>query len=61
MLDGRQRFIATLGSKVIAAILHDIVQLQNNGIVVRTNFSYSRLDILGILIAGSILEFKGEP
>ena len=55
MVDGRQQFIATVGNKNLGALLHDVVQIQNNGIGVRTNFTYSRLDIFAILIAGSIL------
>ena len=60
MVKGRQQFIATLESKVAAAILHDIVQMQNNGLGVRTNFNYSLSDILAIQIAGSILKFRNK-
>ena len=60
MVDGRQQFIATLESKNLGAILHDIVQMQNNGLGVRTNFNYSQRDVFAILIAGSILEFRNE-
>ena len=33
--------------------------MQNNSIGVRTNFNYTRLDMFGIIIAGSILDFRG--
>jgi hypothetical protein len=59
MVDGRQQFIATVGNKNLGAILHDIVQMQNNSIGVRTNFNYTRLDMFGMIIAGSILDFRG--
>ena len=58
MVDGRQQFIATVSQKLLAALIHDVVQIQNNGIKVKTNFNYSQLEILGILSIGSVLDFR---
>ena len=59
MVDGRQQFIATVASKHMAAMVHDIVQIQSKGIKkVKANFDYTMLDILGILIIGSLLDFR---
>jgi hypothetical protein len=43
----------------MAAMVHDIVQMQSKGIKkIKTNFDYSILDVMGILIIGSILDFR---
>lgn len=42
----------------MGAIIHDIVQIQNNGIKVKTNFSLSYLDLLAVLTIGSLLDYK---
>lgn len=59
MVEGRQQFIATVSSKQMAAMAHDIVQMQSKGIKkIKANFDYTMEDIIGILIVGSLLEFR---
>ena len=58
MVDHKQQFIATVDNKMVGALIHDIVQIQNNGIKMKTNFNYTLLDLLGIVIMGSLLDFR---
>lgn len=59
-VDGRHQFIMTVENKQMAAIINDIVLIQNNGIKIKTNFNYNYYDVFGIMILGSILEFRNN-
>ena len=58
MVDHKQQFIATVDNKMVGALIHDIVQIQNNITKMKTNFNYTLLDLLGIVIMGSLLDFR---
>lgn len=59
MVNGRQQFIATVADKTMAAMIHDIVQMQDKGIrKIKANFDYRMIDILAIAIVGSFMEFR---
>lgn len=59
-LDGRQEYVANFDDIILAAIVYDIIHIQNNGIDVKTNFSYRLIDLLGILVIGSLLDMRAE-
>ena len=58
MVGRRQLFIATVDNKEMAAIIHDIISIQNNGLGVKTNFSYSMLDLIAISMSKSFLDVR---
>jgi len=58
IVERRQQFIATVENKQMAAVVHDIVQIQNNGLVVKTNFNYSMRDLLALLCMPSLLDVR---
>ena len=58
MVGRRQLFIATVDNKEMAAIIHDIISIQNNGLGVKTNFSYSMLDLIAISMSQSFLDVR---
>lgn len=58
MVNGKQQFIATVNNMHQAAMIYDIVQIQQKGVKrIRTNFDYTVLDVLAIAMLGSILDF----
>lgn len=58
MVGRKQLFIATVDDKEMAAMIHDIISIQNNGLNVKTNFSYTMLDLIAISMVGSILDVR---
>jgi hypothetical protein len=40
----------------MAALIYDIVQLQSNGLEVKTNLNYSKLDIIAILSIDQVFD-----
>ena len=51
IVNRRQQFIATVDNKEMAAVVHDMIQIQNNGITIKTNFSYTIPDLIALLTA----------
>ena len=49
MFDGQQNFVGTFDNVNMAAIIYDIVQIQQNGLEVKTNLSYRKVDLIAIL------------
>ena len=58
IVDRRQQFIATVENKFMAAVVHDIIQIQNNGLGVKTNFSYNTREVLAILCLPALTDAK---
>ena len=58
MVDSRQQFIATVDNVTLAAIIHDVISIQCNGLSVKTNFNYSMLDLLAIVCSPQVLDIK---
>lgn len=58
IVERRQQFIATVENKQMAAVVHDIVQIQNNGLIVKTNFNYSVRDLLALVCMQSLLDVR---
>lgn len=42
----------------MAAVVHDIVQIQNNGLMVKTNFNYTVRDCLALICIDSLLDVR---
>lgn len=58
IVERRQQFIATVENKDLAALIHDFVQIQNNGLRVKTNFNYTIRDLLALLCMPSLLDVR---
>lgn len=58
IVERRQQFIATVDNKELAALIHDIVQMQNNGLMVKTNFNYTVRDLLALMSMRSLLDVR---
>ena len=48
--------MATVDNKEMAAVIYDIIQIQNNGISIKTNFTYTILDLIAILTIQSLMD-----
>ena len=49
MIDNRQQFIATVDNMSMAALIHDVISIQSNGMNIKTNFNYTKADVLEVL------------
>jgi hypothetical protein len=49
MINNRQQFIATVDNMAMAALIHDVISIQCNGLNVKTNFNYTKIDLLAIM------------
>ena len=57
-LKGKQTFIATVEDMAMAALIHDIISIQANGLNAKTNFSYSRWNLLAIISQPQFIDIK---
>ena len=48
----------TVDNKEMAALVHDVIQIQNNGIMIKTNFSYTILELLALLTVQSLMDVR---
>ncbi len=51
--------MATVESAVFGALIHDIVSIQSNGLDVKTNFNYTKFEVLLIISRPSL--FANSP
>ena len=56
----KQMYISTFDDKIVAALIFDIIAIQQNGPSVSTNFSFTLKDILAIFSMGSMLDYKAN-
>jgi hypothetical protein len=42
----------------MAAMIHDIISIQSNGLNVKTNFNYSMIDLIAITLSRPVLDVK---
>lgn len=42
----------------MAAVIHDVISIQCNGLSVKTNFSYSKIDLMAIVCSPQLLDIK---
>lgn len=54
----RQQFVATVDHREFAALIHDIIQIQNNGITVKANFDFTVVEILALVTAQSMTDVR---
>jgi len=55
MVDGRKIYLGTVDNIMVAAILYDIVTIQNKGIKARTNFYYTKKEVIAVLFLKNLL------
>ena len=58
MIENRQQFIATVDNMSMAALIHDVISIQSNGMNVKTNFNYTKIDLVTILCLPQLLDTK---
>ena len=58
MVDGGKCYLGTVDNMIKAAVLYDIVSIQAKGLKAKTNFIYTRRELLAILFLKSLLEIK---
>ena len=57
-MDLIQHFIATVDNKTLAVIIHDIICFQSMGLRAKTNFKYSKLQLIALLCAPQLIDIK---
>jgi len=60
MIDGGKVYFGTVDNILMAAILYDIISIQNKGLKAKTNFMYKKLELFAILSLGSLMAVKKE-
>lgn len=58
MINNRQQFIATVDNMAMAALIHDVISIQCNGMNVKTNFNYTKIDLVAIMCLPQLLDIK---
>ena len=58
MIENRQQFIDTVDNMSMAALIHDVISIQSNGMNVKTNFNYTKIDLVTILCLPQLLDTK---
>ena len=60
MLQGGKEYLATVDSIEHAAILSDLLTIQNRGVKARTNYNYTKRELLALFSMDSLLQVR-EP
>lgn len=55
---GKQTFIATVEDMTMAALIHDIISIQSNGLAAKTNFGYTHWNLLAIICHPQMIDIK---
>ena len=58
MVDGAKVYLGTVDNMIKAAILYDMVSIQSKGFKAKTNFIYTRKELLALLSLKSLMEIK---
>ena len=58
MIRGKQCFIGTVDNVNMAALIYDIISVQSNGLDIKSNLSYSKLDIIAVLSIEQVFDEK---
>ena len=58
MIENRQQFIATVDNMSMAALIHDVISIQSNGMNIKANFNYTKIDLVSILCLPQLLDTK---
>ena len=60
MLQGGKEYLATVDSIERAAVLSDLLTIQNRGVKARTNYNYTKRELLALFSMDSLLQVR-EP
>ena len=55
MMEGKKVYLASVNNIMSAAIIHDFLTIQNKGLKSKTNFIYTKADLLAILNLNSLI------
>jgi hypothetical protein len=55
MMGGKKIYIASINNILSAAIINDFLTIQNKGLKSKTNFIYTKADLLAILNLNSLI------
>ena len=58
IVNRKQQFVVTVDNQELAAVVHDIIQIQNNGIKIKTNFSYTIIELMAVLTVQSFMDVR---
>jgi hypothetical protein len=60
MIDGIKIYMGTVDNIFKAAILFDIVTIQNRGLKAKVNFCYTKLELLAMLLLPNLTYLKKD-
>ena len=55
MIQGGKAYLATVDNILYAAILYDMLSIQTKGVKAKTNFNYTKKELLALLSMDSLL------
>ena len=58
MIDGQKVYLGTVDNILKAAILYDLVSIQAKGLKAKTNFIYTKKELIVILFLRSLMQIK---
>lgn len=58
MIDGQKVYFGTVDNIFKAAVLYDIVSIQSKGLKAKTNFFYSRNELIALMSLESLMHIK---
>ena len=60
MIEGEKVYVGTVDSMHKAAILYDIVSIQTKGLKAKTNFMYTKHELIAVLNIKNLINIKGK-
>ena len=60
MMGGKKVYLASVNNILTAAIINDFLTIQNKGLKSKTNFIYTKADLLAILNLNSLINSKSK-
>ena len=58
MIEGGKAYLATVDNILYAAILYDILTIQTKGLKAKSNFNYTKAELLAILSMDNLLKVR---
>ena len=52
--NGQRHYVGTLDNRHKAAVLHDIVVIQSKGLKAKTNFCYTKVELIALMSIGNL-------
>ena len=59
-MGGKKVYLASINNILSAAIIHDFLTIQNKGLKSKTNFIYTKADLLAILNLDSLIRIQSK-